>query len=158
MKLTYDESMPTREKKEKKTSPMAFDSMFDVLSTNPVLNSNTVFTSLMEVKTGKMETWLRGCAPACQPKTGPVIETTTTKITPTETATTVMASTETATTKMASTAITIVTPGPSNSLVITLTVSCVIIITIAIAIAIYIKFRGSRKTVSLSMQQLNDRV
>ena len=55
----------------------SYSSMFDVLSTKPVLNYGTIYTSLMEVNSGKMETWLRGCKPACRPKKPPVTTTTT---------------------------------------------------------------------------------
>ena len=50
---------------------MSFASMYDILSTKPVYECHTAHTTLMEVRSGKMETWLRGCDPACKLKSGP---------------------------------------------------------------------------------------
>jgi len=78
MRLTYGVPMLSW-KKNKSATPMTFGAMFDVLSTRPVLNDRTTYTSLMEVASGKMETWLRGCNPACKPKSAPTSAPTTPK-------------------------------------------------------------------------------
>ena len=52
----------------RRAEPMSFAAMLDVMGTMPVWNEHTAYTTLMEVATGKMETWLRGCEPLCQPK------------------------------------------------------------------------------------------
>lgn len=44
-----------------------FPGLFDVLNTKPVLNKLTAYTTLMHVKTGTMETYLRFCADPCWP-------------------------------------------------------------------------------------------
>ncbi|XP_055333052.1 acid ceramidase-like [Paramacrobiotus metropolitanus] len=41
--------------------------IFDVLNTKPVLNKLTAYTTLMHVKTGQMETYLRYCSDPCWP-------------------------------------------------------------------------------------------
>ncbi|XP_016040728.1 acid ceramidase [Erinaceus europaeus] len=44
---------------------ISFETMYDVLSTKPVLNKLTVFTTLMDVKKGRLETYLRDCPDPC---------------------------------------------------------------------------------------------
>ncbi|KAK7481951.1 hypothetical protein BaRGS_00026754 [Batillaria attramentaria] len=44
-----------------------FAGIFDVLSTIPVLNKLTAYTALMEVKTGRFESYLRYCEDPCFP-------------------------------------------------------------------------------------------
>ena len=70
---TYKDSMLTSQKKKVGAKPMGFGPMFDVLSSEEILQDITIWTSLMEVKSGKLETWLRNCDPnpGCQPKQGP---------------------------------------------------------------------------------------
>ena len=41
--------------------------VFDVLSTKPNLNMLTVYTSLMDLKTGTIETYIRECPFPCSP-------------------------------------------------------------------------------------------
>jgi len=41
--------------------------VFDVLSTKPNLNMLTVYTSLMNLKTGTIETYIRECPFPCSP-------------------------------------------------------------------------------------------
>ena len=69
MRLTYDKNMMTP---WGKAEPMTFGAMYDVMGTPPVLNEWTAYTSVMEVGSGRMETWLRGCDPPCQPKGAPI--------------------------------------------------------------------------------------
>lgn len=45
----------------------SFSGIFNVLSTRPVLNKLTVYTALMEVKTGKMESYIQYCEDPCWP-------------------------------------------------------------------------------------------
>lgn len=42
-------------------------SIYDVLSTKPVLNKLTTYTSLMEVSTGSLESYIRDCPNPCTP-------------------------------------------------------------------------------------------
>uniref|UniRef100_A0A673JX94 ceramidase n=1 Tax=Sinocyclocheilus rhinocerous TaxID=307959 RepID=A0A673JX94_9TELE len=42
-------------------------SIYDVLSTKPVLNKLTTYTSLMEVSTGTLESYIRDCPNPCTP-------------------------------------------------------------------------------------------
>lgn len=44
-----------------------FNGMFNVLSSKPVLNKLTVYTALMEVKTGRVETYIQYCPTPCWP-------------------------------------------------------------------------------------------
>uniref|UniRef100_A0A8C0P6P6 ceramidase n=2 Tax=Canis lupus familiaris TaxID=9615 RepID=A0A8C0P6P6_CANLF len=44
---------------------ISFATMYDVLSTKPVLNKLTVFTTLMDVTKGQYETYLRDCPDPC---------------------------------------------------------------------------------------------
>ncbi|KAG8512558.1 Acid ceramidase, partial [Galemys pyrenaicus] len=44
---------------------ISFATMYDVLSTKPVLNKLTVFTTLMDVTKGQLETYLRDCPDPC---------------------------------------------------------------------------------------------
>lgn len=44
---------------------ISFATMYDVLSTKPVLNKLTVFTTLMDVTKGQFETHLRDCPDPC---------------------------------------------------------------------------------------------
>ncbi|KAK7097092.1 acid ceramidase-like [Littorina saxatilis] len=46
---------------------VGFPAIFDVLSTEPVLNKLTAYTALMEVKTGKFESYIRYCKDPCFP-------------------------------------------------------------------------------------------
>jgi len=46
---------------------MSMAAMYDVLSTKPVLNKATVFTSLMRVSTGELRSYVRRCEHPCQP-------------------------------------------------------------------------------------------
>lgn len=41
--------------------------IFNVLSTRPVLNKLTAYTTLMELSTGQFDTWLRFCTDPCSP-------------------------------------------------------------------------------------------
>lgn len=41
--------------------------LYDVLSTKPVLNKLTTYTTLMEVSTGKLESFIRDCPNPCMP-------------------------------------------------------------------------------------------
>jgi acid ceramidase len=45
----------------------SFSAMFNVLSTKPVLNKLTVYTALMELKTGRVETYVQTCPDPCWP-------------------------------------------------------------------------------------------
>lgn len=45
----------------------SFKGIFNVLSTRPVLNKLTVYAALIEVKTGKMETYIQYCPTPCWP-------------------------------------------------------------------------------------------
>lgn len=45
----------------------SFSGIFNVLSTRPVLNKLTVYTALMEVKTGRVETYIQYCKDPCWP-------------------------------------------------------------------------------------------
>ena len=44
---------------EEREGGISFAEMFDVLSTKPVINRRTTYTSLMEVATGQLETCIR---------------------------------------------------------------------------------------------------
>jgi len=44
-----------------------FHGLFNVLSTQPVLNKLTVYSALMSVDEGHLETWLQDCADPCTP-------------------------------------------------------------------------------------------
>ena len=55
---------------KQKESTMNFASLYDVLSSRPVFNIATSYTSLMEVKTGKLETYVRFCEFPCSPGNG----------------------------------------------------------------------------------------
>ncbi|XP_062855851.1 N-acylsphingosine amidohydrolase (acid ceramidase) 1a [Trichomycterus rosablanca] len=44
-----------------------FQTLYDVLSTKPVLNKLTAYTSLMEVSSGKLESYTRACPSPCTP-------------------------------------------------------------------------------------------
>ncbi|CAK8686196.1 unnamed protein product [Clavelina lepadiformis] len=44
-----------------------FPSIYDVLSTKPVLNKLTTYTALMRVDTGALETYIRYCSDPCYP-------------------------------------------------------------------------------------------
>ncbi|GAU94255.1 hypothetical protein RvY_06066 [Ramazzottius varieornatus] len=44
-----------------------FAGLFDVLNTKPVLNKLTAYTTLMHVKSGTMDTYIRYCADPCWP-------------------------------------------------------------------------------------------
>ncbi|XP_002126997.2 acid ceramidase-like [Ciona intestinalis] len=46
---------------------IGFSSIFDVLSTKPVLNQLTTYTALMQVNAGKLETYIRECPHPCYP-------------------------------------------------------------------------------------------
>ncbi|CAF0760601.1 unnamed protein product [Brachionus calyciflorus] len=46
---------------------MSFEGLFNVLSSKPVLNKLTVYTALMELKTGKLETYIQYCPTPCDP-------------------------------------------------------------------------------------------
>ncbi|XP_076148528.1 N-acylsphingosine amidohydrolase (acid ceramidase) 1a [Alosa pseudoharengus] len=46
---------------------ISFKTLYDVLSTKPVLNKLTTYTTLMEVSTGKLESFLRECPDPCSP-------------------------------------------------------------------------------------------
>lgn len=46
---------------------VSFAGIFDVLSTIPVLNKLTAYTALMEVKTGRFESYIRYCKDPCFP-------------------------------------------------------------------------------------------
>ena len=60
---------------------MTLGAMYNVMGTPPVLNERTAYTTLMEVGSGHMETWLRDCDSPCH------LTTTTTTTTPTTVAT-----------------------------------------------------------------------
>ncbi|XP_065313147.1 acid ceramidase-like isoform X1 [Gordionus sp. m RMFG-2023] len=51
----------------KQTGTINFSTLYDVLSTQPVLNKLTVYSSLMNVKAGTIETYLRECPNPCPP-------------------------------------------------------------------------------------------
>jgi len=53
--------------REKSTgnSTISLEKIFDVLSTKPILNLGTTFTSLMDVKSGKLESFSRTCQYPC---------------------------------------------------------------------------------------------
>lgn len=44
-----------------------FASLFDLLSTKPMLNKLTVYTSLMHVESGRLESYMQDCADPCPP-------------------------------------------------------------------------------------------
>lgn len=44
---------------------ISLSTIYDVLSTKPVLNKLTVFTTLMDVAKGQFETYLRDCPDPC---------------------------------------------------------------------------------------------
>lgn len=44
-----------------------FAGLFNVLSSKPVLNKLTTYSALMEVDSGKLETWLQYCPDPCEP-------------------------------------------------------------------------------------------
>ncbi|XP_076877419.1 N-acylsphingosine amidohydrolase (acid ceramidase) 1a [Brachyhypopomus gauderio] len=46
---------------------ISLQTIYDVLSTKPVLNKLTTYTSLMEVSTGKLESYIRACPSPCTP-------------------------------------------------------------------------------------------
>lgn len=46
---------------------VSFSTLYNVLSTIPVLNKLTTYTSLMDVSSGRFETWLRYCPDPCIP-------------------------------------------------------------------------------------------
>uniref|UniRef100_A0AAR2LWB6 ceramidase n=1 Tax=Pygocentrus nattereri TaxID=42514 RepID=A0AAR2LWB6_PYGNA len=46
---------------------ITLQTIYDVLSTKPVLNKLTTYTSLMEVSTGKLESYIRACPNPCNP-------------------------------------------------------------------------------------------
>lgn len=46
---------------------VGFPGIFDVLSSRPVLNKLTTYTALMQVSSGKMETYLQYCPDPCSP-------------------------------------------------------------------------------------------
>ncbi|XP_072519185.1 N-acylsphingosine amidohydrolase (acid ceramidase) 1a [Salminus brasiliensis] len=46
---------------------ITLQTIYDVLSTKPVLNKLTAYTSLMEVSTGKLESYIRACPNPCTP-------------------------------------------------------------------------------------------
>jgi len=46
-------------------STISLEKLFDVLSTKPILNLGTTFTSLMDVRSGKLETFARTCRYPC---------------------------------------------------------------------------------------------
>ncbi|XP_002405171.3 acid ceramidase isoform X2 [Ixodes scapularis] len=46
---------------------LGFKGLFDVLSTQPVLNLLTVYTALMRASTGEIETYIQSCKPPCTP-------------------------------------------------------------------------------------------
>jgi acid ceramidase len=46
---------------------MGFAGLFNVLSSKPVLNKLTVYSALMELKTGRVETYIQYCKTPCWP-------------------------------------------------------------------------------------------
>jgi len=46
---------------------LSFEGLFNVLSSKPVLNKLTVYSALMEVETGRLETYIQYCPTPCQP-------------------------------------------------------------------------------------------
>lgn len=46
---------------------LSFNGLYNVLSTQPVLNLLTVYSALMRVSTGELETYLQVCEPPCTP-------------------------------------------------------------------------------------------
>ncbi|KAK7070431.1 N-acylsphingosine amidohydrolase (acid ceramidase) [Halocaridina rubra] len=46
---------------------VSFNLLYNVLSTKPVLNKESIYTSLMSAKTGKLHSWLRYCPDPCWP-------------------------------------------------------------------------------------------
>uniref|UniRef100_A0A3Q1I4B5 Acid ceramidase n=1 Tax=Anabas testudineus TaxID=64144 RepID=A0A3Q1I4B5_ANATE len=46
---------------------MSLKTMYDVLSTKPVLNKLTTYTTLMQVSEGKLESYIRDCPDPCMP-------------------------------------------------------------------------------------------
>lgn len=46
---------------------VSFKGLYNVLSTQPVLNKLTTYTTLMQASSGKMETYIRNCADPCFP-------------------------------------------------------------------------------------------
>merc|ERR1719334_10312 len=56
---------------------ISFPELFDVLSTKPVINRITTYTSLMEVASGKLETYVRYDHDDVQPSVKPSVGSTT---------------------------------------------------------------------------------
>lgn len=52
---------------QKGRKAMGFPAIFDMLSSRPMLNKLTTYTALMQVNTGKMETYLQYCGAGCMP-------------------------------------------------------------------------------------------
>ena len=48
-------------------SGVGFESLFNVLSSQPNLNLLTTYTALMEVSTGRVESYVQNCKPPCTP-------------------------------------------------------------------------------------------
>ncbi|KAH9491918.1 Acid ceramidase [Bulinus truncatus] len=46
---------------------VGFPGLFNVLSTQPVLNKGTTYTALMKVSTGELETYIQACQDPCPP-------------------------------------------------------------------------------------------
>uniref|UniRef100_A0AAY4E7B9 Acid ceramidase n=1 Tax=Denticeps clupeoides TaxID=299321 RepID=A0AAY4E7B9_9TELE len=46
---------------------ISFKTLYDVLSTKPILNKLTTYTTLMDVSTGRLESYLRDCPSPCSP-------------------------------------------------------------------------------------------
>ncbi|XP_056264974.1 acid ceramidase [Pseudoliparis swirei] len=46
---------------------ISLETMYDVLSTKPVLNKLTTYTTLMQVSEGKLESYIRNCPSPCMP-------------------------------------------------------------------------------------------
>lgn len=46
---------------------ITLNTMYDVLSTKPVLNKLTTYTTLMQVSEGKLESYIRDCPSPCMP-------------------------------------------------------------------------------------------
>ncbi|XP_030620888.1 N-acylsphingosine amidohydrolase (acid ceramidase) 1a [Chanos chanos] len=46
---------------------ISFETIYNVLSTKPVLNKLTAYTTLMEVSTGRLESYIRDCPSPCSP-------------------------------------------------------------------------------------------
>ena len=49
------------------SSTMTLAKLFNVLSTKPILNLGTTYTSLMDVNSGRLETFIRSCQYPCSP-------------------------------------------------------------------------------------------